>query len=57
MMMMYESFSFDQWKYLITFLSFQDEDADYQSSAVPKKTQYGPSSDILQNIPNIDRVK
>ncbi len=56
-MMMYESFSFDQWKYLITFLSFQDEDADYQSSAVPKKTQYGPSSDILQNIPNIDRVR
>jgi hypothetical protein len=39
------------------FLSFQDEDVGFQSSVAPKKKQYGPTADILQNIPNIDRVK
>jgi hypothetical protein len=38
------------------FLLFQDEDVGFQSSVAPKKKQYGPSADILQNIPNVDRV-
>jgi len=28
---------------------------DYQTSSTNKKKNYGPSADILQNIPNIDR--
>lgn len=32
-----------------------DEDMDYQTSSTNKKKTYGPSADILQNIPNIDR--
>ena len=30
---------------------------DYTSALAGKKKTYGPSADILQNIPNIDRVK
>jgi len=54
---MYDSFCFLIIENLWIFF-FKDEDEDYQSSLTNLKLkQYGPSADILQNIPNIDRVR
>ncbi len=40
------------------FFRFKDEDEDYQPSLSNMKIkQYGPTADILQNIPNIDQVR
>lgn len=39
------------------FRIFKDDDVGFPSTSTAGKKTYGPSTDILQNIPNIDRVR